>query len=68
MSRYYVTDPSDPDAPVVLDHYDGPHGRVAAGNLVAYVNPAGSHPRPSRTGCCWSRRSSRSAATRRRRS
>lgn len=39
QSRFYDTDPSDPGAPVVLDHYDGPHGPVAAGDLVAYVNP-----------------------------
>jgi hypothetical protein len=36
-SRFYVTDPADPDAPV--DVFPGPHGPVRAGDVVAYCNP-----------------------------
>jgi hypothetical protein len=39
-SRFYVTDPADPDVPVVVDPFNGPHGPVRAGDVVAYCNPA----------------------------
>jgi hypothetical protein len=38
-SRFYRTDPLDPDAPVVqLFHY-GPHGRIRPGDRVEYTGP-----------------------------
>lgn len=36
MSKFYRTDPNDPDAPVVLDEYRG----LRPGSPVEYVNPA----------------------------
>ena len=40
MSRFYRTDPDDPDAPVVLDRYDCGHGVIRPGDSVEYVNPS----------------------------
>ena len=39
-SMFYVTDPGDPAAPVVLAEYTGPHhGTIRPGNRVTYDNP-----------------------------
>jgi len=34
-SKYYVTNPDDPDAPIVLTEYDG----IRPGDVVRYVGP-----------------------------
>lgn len=40
-SQFYRTDPADPDAPVVLAEYTGPHhGTIRPGDLVVYENPS----------------------------
>jgi len=39
-SRFYRTDPGDPDAPVVLEEYAGDHGVIRPGDQVVYENPA----------------------------
>ena len=40
MSRFYETDPDDPDAPVELDEYNG----LRPGMRVLYQNPAWRMP------------------------
>jgi hypothetical protein len=40
-SKFYVTDPHDPESPHVLDEYAGPHhGVIRPGDQVTYDNPA----------------------------
>jgi hypothetical protein len=38
-SRFYRTDPLDPDAPVVQAFHYGPHGRIRPGDRVEYTGP-----------------------------
>ncbi len=40
MSRFYRTDPDDPDAPLPLTRYSHLHGEIRPGDAVEYVNPA----------------------------
>lgn len=41
MSKFYDTDPDDPDAPRELTEYASPHhGTIKPGDRVAYENPA----------------------------
>jgi len=42
--RFYRADPRDPDAPVLLAHFDGPHGRIAPGDRVTYDGPPPALP------------------------
>jgi hypothetical protein len=52
VSRFYDTDPADPDGPRELTEYRGPHyGLIRPGFRVAYENPAWRQPDGSyRTG------------------
>lgn len=38
-SKYYHTDPDDPEAPIVLTRYSSGHGEIKPGDAVEYVNP-----------------------------
>jgi hypothetical protein len=47
MSRFYVTDPGDPEAPRELREYTGPYyGTIRAGDQVTYDNPSFPLPLP----------------------
>jgi hypothetical protein len=39
VSRFYRTDPDDPDAPVPLERFSHLHGVIRCGDPVEYVNP-----------------------------
>ena len=39
MSRFYRTDPDDPDAPLPLSRYNCGHGVIEPGDQVEYIGP-----------------------------
>jgi hypothetical protein len=39
VSRFYRSDPDDPDAPIQLERYSHLHGVIRPGDACEYVNP-----------------------------